>query len=319
MPHEILMVQHHHAHVASVMAEHDLSGKILGVSFDGTGYGTDGAIWGGEFLICEGAGFQRAAHLDYIKMLGGDSSMKEGWKSAMCYSHAYALDLPAEDERYDLIKAGIDHQINTINSSSMGRLFDAVASFLDIHHVNRYEGECAIMLENSAAEALEAGTSPYPMAFDIEDGHRTDGHSLLKEQLEMNGRFDEQKPLTISARPIFMAIKAGASAGVSRGAMALGFHYAVSDLILDISRKIRIKEGINQVALTGGVFQNKIVMERTLKLLRQEGFDVYYNISVGPNDGGICLGQAYIGMQHLAQISQLPRLNCKHLDGACGE
>ncbi len=300
VPHEILKVQHHHAHVASVMAENDLLGKILGVSFDGTGYGTDGAIWGGEFLICEGSGFQRAAHLDYIKMLGGDSSMKEGWKSAMCYSHAYALDLPANDERYDLIKAGIDHQINTINSSSMGRLFDAVASYLDIHHVNRYEGECAIMLENYAADALDCEIEPYPMSFGIRERQSTDGYSVLKEQFEMNSRFDEHDPIAISAQPIFMAIKAGIRAGSSREAMALGFHYAVSDLILDVSKKIRIKEGINKVALTGGVFQNKIVMERTLKLLRQEGFDVYYNISVGPNDGGICLGQAYIGMQHLS-------------------
>jgi hydrogenase maturation protein HypF len=275
--HGLLGVQHHHAHVASVMAEHDLVGPVLGVSFDGTGYGTDGAIWGGEFLICDAADFKRAAHLDYVSMLGGDASMKEGWKSAMCYGVAYGLAWPETDERYSLIKAGLEHQINTIRSTSMGRLFDAMASYLDIHHVNRYEGECAIMLENFAAEALKKGLSPYPMTFDIEEGG-------------------------ISARRIFEAADTGLKAGVSREALALGFHYAVADMILRVCSLIRDQEGINQIALTGGVFQNKIVMERSLKLLRSEAFSVYYNISVGPNDGGISLGQAYIGIQHLAQI-----------------
>jgi hydrogenase maturation protein HypF len=276
-PDRIVTVQHHHAHVASVMAEHDLVGPVLGVSFDGTGYGTDGAIWGGEFLICDAADFKRAAHLDYVSMLGGDASMKEGWKSAMCYGVAYGLAWPETDERYSLIKAGLEHQINTIRSTSMGRLFDAMASYLDIHHVNRYEGECAIMLENFAAEALKKGLSPYPMTFDIEEGG-------------------------ISARRIFEAADTGLKAGVSREALALGFHYAVADMILRVCSLIRDQEGINQIALTGGVFQNKIVMERSLKLLRSEAFSVYYNISVGPNDGGISLGQAYIGIQHLAQI-----------------
>lgn len=275
----VLSVQHHHAHVASVMAEHDLLGKVIGVSFDGTGYGTDGAIWGGEFLVCKGDEFNREAHLDYVTMIGGDSSMKEGWKSAMCYAQAFGMDWPETDERVSLIQAGIGHGINTIRSSSMGRLFDAVASYLDIHHLNRYEGECAIVLENFAAEALETKLSPYPMAFDI----------------------DSLNQASISARSIFEAIQTGISAGESREAMALGFHYAVSEMILQVCKSIRDKDEINQVALTGGVFQNKIIMEKSLALLRQENFNVYYNISVSPNDGGICLGQAYIGMQHLAR------------------
>ena len=284
--HEVLMVQHHHAHVASVMAEHDLSGAVIGVSFDGTGYGADGAIWGGEFLICEGAEFRRAAHLGYIRMLGGDSSMKEGWKSAMSYTHAFSLDWPREDNRYNLVAAAIDHNINTIRSSSMGRLFDAMASYIGIHDINRYEGECAIMLENSAAEALESGICPFPMAFDLNEDS------------------------CISAGPVFRAANMGIKEGVSAEAMALGFHYAVADMILNTCMRIRSRQGISQVALTGGVFQNKILMERALALLRRENFDVYYNISVGPNDGGICLGQAYIGMQHLTQLKSMRRKSC---------
>ena len=294
---ELLKVQHHHAHVASVMAEHDLREAVIGVSFDGTGYGTDGAIWGGEFLICEDSGFERAGHLEYIKMLGGDSSMKEGWKSAFSYLHHYwqqdlqhfqedteqksknELQIP-EDPRWTTVKAGLEHSINTINSSSMGRLFDGMAAFMGIHDYNRYEGECAIMLENEAAEAIRDGLVPWEMSFEC---RITDDEIL------------------ISASPLFHRVQEGLTAGIDKRRMALGFHYAVADMILDTVRAIRKKNGVDAVALTGGVFQNKILMEKTLSLLRADDFRAYYNISVGPNDGGICLGQNYIGMKYLTK------------------
>lgn len=279
---ELIKVQHHHAHVASVMAEHDLQGPVIGVSFDGTGYGTDGAIWGGEFLICEDTDFRRAGHLEYIRMLGGDSSMKEGWKSAMSYVYHYkqkdinSLREP-EDPRWPTVKAGLDHNINTINSSSMGRLFDAMAAFMGIHDYNRYEGECAIMLENAAAEALDAGLDPWEMDFEIKQNH------------------------DLSAESVFRRVEEALSSGVDKRRIALGFHYAVADMILAVCNRIRRKEGIEAVVLTGGVFQNKILMERTLDLLRGWEFEPYYNVSVGPNDGGVCLGQNYIGMKYLTK------------------
>jgi Hydrogenase maturation factor len=287
----LLKVQHHHAHVASVMAEHDLQGPVIGVSFDGTGYGTDGAVWGGEFLICEDAAFNRAAHLEYIKMLGGDSSMKEGWKSAFSFLYHYLeqdcrpgtkgfLREP-EDPRWPLVKAGLEHNINTVSSSSMGRLFDAMAAYAGIHDYNRYEGECAIMLENSAAEALEQSLDPWDSAFAV--------------------REDVQDGILISAEPVFRRTEEGLLAGISKERIALGFHYAVSQMILDVCRHIRYNTKINLVALSGGVFQNKILMEKTLALLKQDGFKPYYNVSVGPNDGGICLGQNYIGMKYLTK------------------
>lgn len=288
---ELLKVQHHHAHAASVMAEHDLQEPVIGVSFDGTGYGTDGAIWGGEFLVCRDAGFHRAGHLEYIKMLGGDSSMKEGWKSAFSYLYHYKKqeDLHGtfrglrepEDPRWPTVKAGLDHRINTIDSSSMGRLFDAMAAFTGIHDYNRYEGECAVMLENAAAEALDAGMAPVEMAFEIREN------------------VDEEKGILISAGPVFRRAEEALLAGTDKRSIALGFHYAAADMILEVCKRIRRKEGIGAVALTGGVFQNKILMERTLALLRSEGFRPYYNISVGPNDGGVCLGQNLIGMKYL--------------------
>lgn len=286
---ELLQVQHHHAHVASVMAEHNLTEPVLGVSFDGTGYGTDGAIWGGEFLICEGAGFSRTAHLEYVKMLGGDSSMKEGWKSACSYLYHYlnqdeqegkekSLRQP-EDPRWPMVKAGLSNNINTVLSSSMGRLFDGVAAFSGIHDYNRYEGECAIMLENEAADALAKGLAPLDMKFSI-----------------LNGDI-------VSARDIFSSIEAARREEIHKGRIALGFHFAVADMILEVCKRTRKKHEINTVALTGGVFQNRILMEKALSLLREEGFRVFYNVSVGPNDGGICLGQNYIGMKYLTEKS----------------
>lgn len=257
----LVKVQHHHAHVASVMAEHDLKGKVIGISFDGTGYGTDGAIWGGEFLLCEGGEFERFDHLRYVKMLGGDSSMKEGWKSAVSYLYAWengyleegagsALDLsdimeyavsrtdrfwPGEEVARKALQAGI----NTIQSSSMGRLFDAVAALLGIKEQNDYEGQCAIMLEDAAAAAEKSEAQQ----------------------------------------------------------LALAFHHKVADFILNICLRMREETGAFQVALTGGVFQNKILMEESLSRLRQHKFEPFYNISVSPNDGGIALGQAYIAMK----------------------
>lgn len=286
---EHLKVQHHHAHVASVMAEHDLREPVIGVSFDGTGYGTDGAVWGGEFLVCRDADFRRAGHLEYIKMLGGDSSMKEGWKSAFCYLYHYAMEEP-EDARWPAVKAGLDHNVNTINSSSMGRLFDAMASFSGIHEYNRYEGECAVMLENAAAEALDAGLEPWDMAFGLAEAAEVEENSAQEEP---------DYGLLIFARPVFRSAEEALRSGVDKRRIALGFHYAAADMILAVCSRIRDKEGMSTVALTGGVFQNKILMERVLSLLRTAGFQPYYNVSVGPNDGGICLGQNYIGMKYL--------------------
>lgn len=260
----LMKVQHHHAHVASVMAEHNVEGPVIGVSFDGTGYGTDGCIWGGEFLLCEGSRMQRAAHLKYVKMIGGDESMKEGWKSAVSYANAidngyldnvgdeeltldirdivdYARDNQIfEEENTDVALAAMEHDINTIKSSSMGRLFDAVSAMLGICSYNEYEGECAMLLEDAAAEAM-----------------RSPGYSDAAD-------------------------------------LALDFHMKVAEMIR--TQCVRIWEdcGVKQVILTGGTFQNKILMEKTLELLRGDGFKVYYNVSVSPNDGGIALGQTYI-------------------------
>jgi hydrogenase maturation protein HypF len=286
---KLLRVQHHHAHIASVMAEHGLTDSVIGVAFDGTGYGTDGRIWGGEILICEGADFSRFSHLRYIRMLGGDASIKDAWKSALSYIegqrhkrdgsfcaaaqkepsllcrefdidmsdildyadragtlHAYATELETAAEA---LRVGA----NSIESSSMGRLFDAAASLLGICHVNRYEGECASMLENAADSALRAQS--------------------LNDVSEAEG-------------------------------LALAFHTRVAEAVLAQCRAARETCGSHIVCISGGVFQNKILTEEALRLLRADGFRVYYNELVPPNDGGIALGQNYIGM---LSMSRSPR------------
>lgn len=271
----LIQVQHHHAHVASVMAENNLKGKVIGVSFDGTGYGTDGCIWGGEFFLCEGADAKRIAHLRYVDMIGGDSSVKDASRSAMSYIHSYdkngytsasgpsgsiddsdcheiimdladiiefgresILSQPAAKIVMPALKAGI----NTVKSSSMGRLFDAVSALLGIKTHSDYEGQCAIMLEDAAAFAQKhPGENP-------------------------------------------------------SSDLALSFHNRVIDMIVNECLAAREKYGASQVALTGGTFQNRILMEGVLEKLRNEGFEPYYNISVSPNDGGIALGQMYVAM-----------------------
>ncbi|MDO4552762.1 MAG: carbamoyltransferase HypF, partial [Bacillota bacterium] len=328
----LLRVQHHHAHAASVMAEHGLRGPVLGVSFDGTGYGEDGAVWGGEFLLCEGGGFRRGAHLEYVEMTGGDPSMKDGKKSALCYLYHCGLaraagvlaaegasspeEAEAAEQAARTVKAALSHGINSIRSSSMGRLFDGAASLSGVHHVNSYEGECAVRLENAGAEALERGLPPLPMAFELKEGEGTEAGVLLLSSRRIietlaAALLSGERPPAPPAAPL------GPSPAVFRGAptaspryapftdwqrqAALGFHYAVAEAILHVCLELRRREGVEQVALSGGVFQNKILMERTLLLLRREGFRPYYNISVSPNDGGVCLGQAFLGMEYLKE------------------
>lgn len=265
-------VQHHHAHIASVMAEHDLREKVIGVAFDGTGYGTDGSIWGGEFLICNGPEFKRAAHLSYTPLLGGDQSMRDAKKTATCFLINAGLDSYIKDERCTIIKAALKNNINTVLSSSMGRLFDAVASILDIGDENTYEGECAINLEKAAVLALGNNIEPVKLSFEViqkDDTINIDTAAILKEICSLKEDSD-------------------------RGALALGFHYSIAEAVLKVCEIIRGRENINTVALSGGVFQNRVLIERVLNILREKDFQVYINKAVPPNDGGISLGQTYI-------------------------
>lgn len=270
----LIKVQHHHAHIASVMAEYNLNEPVIGVAFDGTGYGVDGNIWGSEFLICDKADFTRTGHLEYTPMIGGDSSMKDGKKTADCYLIQYGLEQYAKDDRISLIKAAVKNRINTVLSSSMGRLFDGVASILGIQDENTYEAQCAILLEKEATFAKDHNREPVPLSFNI----KKNGEELL-----------------LDPKPIFEAL-CRLREEKDTGALALGFHFAVADAILRICTIIRKEQGIHTVALSGGVFQNTLLTERTIQVLREQDFMVYINRVVPPNDGCISLGQTYIGL-----------------------
>ncbi|MCR5482390.1 MAG: Sua5/YciO/YrdC/YwlC family protein [Clostridia bacterium] len=283
-------VQHHHAHIASVMAEHGLDGPVIGVSFDGAGYGTDENVWGGEIMLCRGGHFKRLSHLKYVNMIRRDFSPKEAWKTAMCYLHdmdnggrfsampfsggsgpkeaepdesrEFSVNIGYLAENTDLrkrpewvhVRDVLDSRAHVIKSSSVGRLFDAAAALIGISGYNEYGGQCAILLEEAAARAMAS-----PGADKKDD-------------------------------------------------LALLFHRQIANTVLSQCREVREGKAVNgegkdvnTVVLSGGVFENRVLTELTLSLLRKDSFDVYYNISVGPNDGCIALGQTYVIMKRIAE------------------
>lgn len=263
-------VQHHHAHICSVIAEHRLSGPVIGVAMDGTGYGADGAVWGGEFLVCYGKDYTRAAHLRYVDMLGGDSSMKDSLKTADCFMLAAGLQASADDQRFATVKAAVENKINVIKSSSMGRLFDAVSAMLGFSTYNGYEGESAILLERAAVTLSRSGRPFAPLEFE----YGSDNSAIIVDWrllLEQISRARGDDPY---------------------GA-ALGFHHAVADMITAVCRKLSVIHGTKVCALSGGVFQNALLLGLSLAKLRDAGFEVYINRQTPANDGCIALGQAY--------------------------
>lgn len=262
----LVRIQHHHAHIASVMAEHHRKGKVLGVAFDGTGYGTDGTIWGGEILLCHHAEFQRVGHLKPILLAGGDQAAKKIRLSA--YSYLYAAGLSSDEPAYVFVESALKNQVNTVQSSSMGRLFDAVSYLLGIAAENEYEGQAAIALENAACRAKENGTISY----------------ALEIPVDRNGVADS----LVTIRQIVKALQEGASAE----SLALGFHNAVADMIASFAVKYRNET--DQIALSGGVFANGLLCCLAEEKLKRLGFSVFFNEKVPCNDGGIALGQAYI-------------------------
>lgn len=241
-----IYVQHHKAHIASVIAEHKLSGDVLGFAFDGTGYGDDGAIWGSEIILYHNRKFIRKEHLEYTKMLASDELSRNPDLALACYTGGN-----------ELVDKAIENDINTVLSSSMGRLFDAVCALLDIRHYNTYEGECASALEALAKEA------------------------------------DDEYIITPSLNPKEI-IKQIRLADAPAANVAIGFHMMLVRLICDISLKYKKLYGVKQIALSGGVFINTIITENAIKELTRLGFEVYINEAVPCGDGGIALGQAFI-------------------------
>jgi hydrogenase maturation protein HypF len=251
-------VQHHHAHVASCMAENGLDGEVIGVAFDGTGYGTDGKIWGGEFLLARYGGFERYDHIRYFPLAGGDAAVHEPWRAAAAFGH-----VPAEvpEAKVRVVRRMIETGFNTVETSSCGRLFDAVAAIVGLRTEVTYEAQAAIELEAIADPA--------------EDG------SYGLDGLDFRGVVD--------------AVAADRS---DAGVRAARFHNTVGAAIAETAGRMRRDTGLRRVCLSGGTFQNVLLLRRTVGLLRAAGFEVFLHASVPPNDGGIALGQAAIAAVH---------------------
>ena len=291
-------VQHHHAHALAVMAEHHLKGKVLAACFDGTGLGTDGTVWGGEFLLCEGSDFTRVGHLKSIPILGGDVSMQQAWKTALC--HLAAAGLHSHDPRFAIVQKALKLNVNVIQTSSMGRLFDAVASLLGLADFNSHQGRCAMALESAARVALREKIQPLPLAFAIEltksgESIKNSNDRKFNETIKADGKdkdnYDLEKVI-YNPGPICEALLQVKKERKDICAAALGFHYAVVSMVTDMAERMKVK----QMVLAGGCFANRILLETCTKDLQERGFQVYHNEAVSPGDGGISLGQAYYGL-----------------------
>jgi hydrogenase maturation protein HypF len=261
-------VQHHHAHIASCMAEHSLSGEVIGVAFDGTGYGTDGAIWGGEFLVASYAGFTRRAHLRYVPLAGGDAAVRENWRAALGYlTDTFGADASIDgvaEERVRVVRRMIATGLNTVPTSSCGRLFDAVSAIIGLRREVTFEGQAAIELEMIA-------------------------------QSDERGRYDfaieGDGPWQVDFRPLVVEILRDPAAAPVKAAR---FHNTLAAATAEVCLRIARETALRRVCLSGGTFQNMRLLGTTAAALRRNELEVYLHARVPPNDGGIALGQAAI-------------------------
>ncbi|WP_146597703.1 carbamoyltransferase HypF [Novipirellula aureliae] len=280
----MLRVQHHHAHVASLLAEHSIvpEEKIIGVCFDGTGFGTDEAIWGGEWLIANASDFERYAHLAYLPLPGGDACIRHPSRSALAALYQAGIEwsdslasvfVTAAKER-TVLDQQLQRNFRCVPSSSMGRLFDAVASLCGVRHVVSYEGQAAMECEAIAARKLdESQFKPYDITVIDGDIQQIDTthliHQIVSELLRKRSAAD----------------------------ILVRFHLTVAEMIARISLNARAKHRIDRVGLTGGVFQNVLLTRLARQRLMHEGFEVLTHTIVPPNDGGLALGQAWIAQR----------------------
>lgn len=275
-------VQHHHAHIASCMADNKIEGEVIGVAMDGLGFGTDGRMWGGEFFVADFLDAKRVAHLDYIPMPGGAKAIRQPWRMAAVYleralgSDFLKLNLPGaqdiSEREWRTLNRMAATGTNSPQTSSIGRLFDAMSSLLGLRHEVNYEGQAAIELESIADPTC---TDCYAFAF-AEDGTVVKAESVLRAAVE--DLFNGLPPGHISAK----------------------FHHAVARLIGEMAHRVRDDHRLNRVVLSGGVFQNMLLLTSARHMLENDGFDVFTHNRVPPNDGGISLGQAAIANARMA-------------------
>ena len=270
-PEPKLAIQHHHAHIASCMAENGLDEKVIGVAFDGAGLGSDGEIWGGEFMLCDFRGYQRCAHLRYVAQPGGDAAARQGWRMAAAHLNdaigpAFRrLDLPCWGSALEASWALLERMLErpAVKTSSCGRLFDAVSAICGVCQESSYEGEAAMLLE---AAAQEGSGQFYEMAVDV-----------------------ETVPWTVDTRPMMRQIAAEIAGGRSSRIVAHCFHESLARMIEAVCDKLRERSGVNKICLSGGTFQNFTLLRHSAALLRENGFQLFLHSQVPPNDGGLSL------------------------------
>ena len=299
----LIEVQHHHAHIASVMAEAIAAGRlapdarVLGIAFDGTGAGTDGTIWGGEFLVAHLADFERVAHLRTWALPGGAASVHDARRNAFALlseldllEHPGAVGLlnSLDEQTRSITATMIERGINSPRTSSMGRLFDAAAAILGICGQATYEGEPAIELEAAAWRALDGKIARFP---DDNVGYSTSGPSWL------------DGPDVLDQKALFEALLEGIEAGAPADRLALDFHVAVARSSARIASDICVRKGIDTVALSGGVFMNRLLLQLLTRELKNAGLTVLVPHTVPVNDGCIAYGQAAVASARLAQIA----------------
>ena len=292
----LVKIQHHYAHILSCMAENKCGEPVIGVAMDGTGYGTDNTIWGGEILLADLNGFSRAGHIAAFPLAGGDTAAREGWRAALGMLLRYSPESAAEyaeklaicsSTEFKIISSMVKNRINTFETTSTGRLFDGVSALLKIAGSSTFEGDAAMRLQfaaeawlqqNNTAEVDET-VDKLTFAADCEDVLPTD--------------------------KLFMYLADAFVNGADSGYCAYIFHRQLAELICRKCLALREKENINICALSGGSFQNRLLLQLCVKLLRQHGFTVLTHKMVPANDGGISLGQALYG------VNWLNRGNCK--------
>ncbi len=277
-----IRIQHHWAHIASVLAEHNTDGPVIGLSVDGTGYGSDGAIWGCECLIASLKGFERLGHLEYYKLAGADKASKEAIRSVLgllikTYSSDFDLkrfdwlleQIEPDSQKTEIISEQIDKQINTIETSSMGRVFDAVAAMAGVGSYNYFEAQLPMALE-----------------------------AIIKKNVEQAYEFEliekKDEPFKLDLRKMVRQIIDDVKAGIEAGIISAKFHNCIAGGLFEMALRAQNKTKLNTAVLSGGVFCNRYLTGRLIKLLKKSDFDVLFNKQVPSNDGGISLGQAAI-------------------------
>ncbi len=290
-----LEVQHHHAHMASCMVEHQLQGKTLGIILDGTGYGDDGTLWGTEFLLGDYMGYERVAYGLPLPVVGGEKAIREPWRMAVAVLYSLEKDhqelvrrLWADKmQQIAVLHQLLDQNIQVIFSSGAGRIFDAVAALLQLSDVISYEGEAAIRLANCAERYLAA--------------HRQKIHLFDKMEYPTGKMRSEQNADIIDWRPMFEAIVEDIQADVERGEIAYRFHVTLAQAIICQALELVRCHEVHQVVLSGGTWHNELLCRMVMQELRMAGIDVYSHCKVPTNDGGIALGQAAIAMAQMEQ------------------